>query len=486
MADEIKITSPEINGDEEEIDLTVFISTFFSIAKKMWWLFALFVVGGMCITLFAMRFLIKPIYRCEATFTISVGGSTGFDGTISAANQVAETFPYILQSEYFNSVLLEALGKNTLDGTITAETIENSNIATLRVDALTAEGAQAILDATLTIYPQVSKFVLGNIELHLLDNIKTPTTPYNIWNIPKSVIVGGTGGIAIAIMIVGVMAWFRNTVRTASDMEKISSIKCIGSIPIVHLKARKTIRDATYISALDPHCAHGFRESIHAVVTRLRTTLKQHNAKTVLIASSLAGEGRTTIAINLAEQLAKSGSRVLLADMDLRSQEDAKLLGCREGINAEDVLEGAKNGDKQFVYELNQHGFFFWGGKKSANKPIRTLSSSTLRKILDTFRQQVDYIIVDTPPCGLYQDAALLADWADAVLFVIRYDYVTKNDISDALSMFDNQKAIVLGYVLNELPQTNGYGYGYYGYGDYSCYTYGVQNGNQGKGNNIE
>ena len=154
--------------------------------------------------------------------------------------------------------------------------------------------------------------------------------------------------------------------------------------------------------------------------------------------------------------------------MDLRSQQDARLLGCGNGMTAEEVLNNKDQADLRFVRKLKHRGIYFWGGKQPAVKPVRTLTSRPLRKILDGLRNQVDYIILDTPPCGLYQDAAILADWADAVLFVVRYDRVTASEVSAALSLLDNRKAAVLGYIFNNYPQTHGgygYGYGRYGYG---------------------
>lgn len=476
MVDQKKVSSPQADSEEDEIDLVELAGNFFRIAKKIWWLFVLLAAAGIGGIALVTSVFIQPFYRCEAAFTVSTGSENGFDGSVSAANQIALTFPYILDSDYFNSVLLENLGTDELDGTISAETVENSNMVTLMADAPTAEEARAILDAAMTVYPQVARFVLGSIEFHLLDDIETPTEPYNVWSVPKIVLVGGVGGLFLASMIVCLMALFNNTVKTTEDMEKITSVEYLGALPTVHQKARKNSNAARYISALDPRSTHGFRESVRALDARLRTTLQEHEAKALLVTSSAAGEGRSTVAINLAEQLAQSGKRVLLVDMDLRGQKDAKLLGCSGGMSAEDVLNIKDQKEIRFVRKLKSRGFYFWGGKKPAEKPVRTLNSKPLRKILDTFRERVDYIILDTPPCGVYQDAAILADWADAILFVIRYDQVTTSDVSSALSLLDNRKASVLGYIFNDYPQTSGsygYGYGRYGYGKYGYGSYG-------------
>ena len=102
--------------------------------------------------------------------------------------------------------------------------------------------------------------------------------------------------------------------------------------------------------------------------------------------------------------------------------------------------------------------------------------ADSAQRCVDSLREQVDYLILDTAPCGLFQDAAIVADWADAALMVVRYDTVTKNNIAEALSMLDSRQAEVIGYVLNAFPQSStgyGYVYGRYGYGKYGYGAYG-------------
>ena len=282
--------------------------------------------------------------------------------------------------------------------------------------------------------------------------------------------------MAVAVLIVGVMALFSNTIKTVEDMEKVSSLECFAVLPETKQKARKNSAASKYLSVLDPRTTHGFRESIRSLTSRLQNAMQDANVKTLLVTSSVAGEGKSTVAINLAEQLAQNGARVLLVDLDLRRQQDAILLNCSGGLSVAEVL-GDRNAQKTgFIRRLKRRGFYFWGGKKPVNNPTDVLSDRRLRRMLDSLREQVDYLILDTAPCGLFQDAAIVADWADAALMVVRYDTVTKNNIAEALSMLDSRQAEVIGYVLNAFPQSStgyGYGYGRYGYGKYGYGAYG-------------
>ena len=480
MEKQKNVPMSQADQDEEAFDLAALVSNFLRIARKAWWLFLLLAalgVGGM----YAVSYLnYTPTYRCEATFTLTSGDGSSLYSSVNSASQLSRTFPYILDSGYFRSVLMDALGTDTLNGTIEAETISSSNMVTMRAESPSPDDARAILEAALSVYPEVSRFVLGDIQFNLIDEISTPTAPVNAPSLRRILGYGVMGGVCLTALIVGLVALFNNTIKTAEDVEAVSSMVCLGALPEVHAKARKKSAASRYISVLDPRTSHGFRESVRAMDVRFRDALDERGAKTVLVTSSIAGEGKSTVAINLAEQLAKGGSRVLLVDMDLRRQKDAGLLGCKGSYSPAEVLHNPESQKAGFISRLKKRKIYFWGGRKPAEHPIETLSDKRLHQMLDALRDRVDYIILDTPPCGVFQDAAVLADLADAVLFVVRFDKVSRRNVQEALSMLEGRKATVVGYILNACPQTEsgyGYGYGRYGYGKYGYGSYGAKYG---------
>lgn len=466
-------TAGEKESELDTIDLYALALDFFRIAKKIWWLFVVLIalgVGGLGIVEFVGY---SPLYRCEATFTVTTDNGNSYSNT--TANQMSETFPYILDSTYFQSVLLDELGQDTLNGTITANTISGSNMVTMRVDSPSVEDAQNILEAALQVYPEVSRFVLGEITFHLLDDISVPTEPYNRPSLKHILGYGGLCGLFVACCIVLLMALFSKTAKSNEEIENWFSMENLGVLPEVKQKARKNSTIRRHISALDKRMPHGFRESTQSLDVRVRTILEKNNSKMLLVTSTMAGEGKSTVAINLAEQMAKNGYNVLLVDLDLRKQQDAALLNNTGGKSVAEVLQSEPE-EQNFIRQLD-NGIYFWGGDKTCDKPIAVLRNNRLFSVLKELRAQMDYIILDTPPCGLIQDAAMLADLADAILFVVGYDRVTRSDISEALSMLDARNAKIIGYVMNKFPQSGsgryGYGYGKYGYGRYGYGRYG-------------
>lgn len=480
MEEQKNTAIPQENQDEEGLDLAALASNFLRIAKKTWWMFFLLAALGVCIMYVVSYLNYTPTYRCEATFTITSGDGSNLYSSINSASQLSRTFPYILDSNYFRSVLMDTLGTDALNGTIDAETISSSNMVTMFAESPSPEDARAMLEAALEIYPEVSRFVLGDIAFNLIDEIKTPTAPMNEPSLHRILGYGMMGGLCLAALVIGLVALFSNTIKTTEDMESISSMVCLGALPEMHAKARKKSTGSKYFSALDPRTTHGFRESMRAINARFGDALAERGAKTVLVTSSIAGEGKSTVAINLAEQLAQGGSSVLLVDMDLRRQQDATLLGCKRGHSPTEVLSKHEIQKIDFISLLKKRKIYFWGGNKTTDHSIETLGNPKLHQVLNALRKRMDYIIIDTPPCGVFQDTAVLADWADAVLFVVRFDKVSRRNVQEALSMLEGRKAAVLGYVLNGCPQTSsgyGYGYGRYGYGKYGYGTYGAKYG---------
>ncbi len=243
MAEHRKDIEIKEQNDEVEIDLGRLIQSMWKSFRKLWWLVLALVTAGAAVFTVYQRFYNKPLYACTATFTVGTGdessGSYSFYYDSTTADQMSKTFPYILESSFFRNTLLEQLGTDTLNGTITAETIEDSNVVTMRAESPSAEDARAILDTAIAVYPDTARFVLGDIQFNMLDEPSTPTEPFNQMGIKRSVAFGGLGGLVLSVCILGVLALFRQTARDQDEMKEITSLRCLAAVPLVRLKARK-------------------------------------------------------------------------------------------------------------------------------------------------------------------------------------------------------------------------------------------------------
>lgn len=467
--------------DEEEeivIDIELLLRGMWKSFQKLWYLVVALVIGGACMFTVFWSLYNKPIYECSATFTVATGdgetGSYNFYYDKNTADQMSKTFPYILESSFFQSALKEKMGSDALNGTITSGTISESNVVTMTVESPDAKDARAILDAALEIYPETARFVLGDIQFNMLDEPETPKTPHNYMSLWKRLAIGGGGGLLISLVILGIMGLFRKTARNPEEMKRITSLRCLAAVPRVKFKARKSQRDSR-LSVLDERISYGYRESMRALRIRVERSLAEAEGKTLLVTSTAAGEGKSTVAVNLALMLAMEGKKTLLIDGDLRKQGDAALLGFKGKGSLKDIAKGERNLN-QLLGKSKKTGLYFLCGSGSAARPAPMLSSQGVKQFIDIAKKSMDYIVIDSPPCGMFQDAGILSEYADGILYVIKHDYAAQRKIREGISSLQGENAVFTGYIFNDYPETAGqYGYGRYGYGyGYNKYGYGT------------
>ena len=467
--------------DEGEIDLLQLVSEVGKQIRRLWWLCVLLVLASTAAVMGMLFFARNPIYESSASFTVATGaesGSYGFYYDSGTADQLSMTFPYILESGYFRSVLLEHLGTNELNGAITAETISGSNVVTMKVQSSSPQDAYAILTAAIEIYPEAAHFVLGDISFSMLTQPQIPTEPYNRPSMVKSGLMGVGLGILISLGILVLLSIFHKNMCSKEEMKRITSMRCLAMVPRVHIKAR-TKKRTMQLSFLNPSLPHSYTESIRVLKNRIAMAMESDGQKVLLVTSTVSGEGKSVTAVNLAGQLAMDGARVLLIDGDLRKQRDGQLLnltaeyGLVEACQASD-MEAVWNGIERNSAAMQEHGLLVLAGNKPMYQPAALLSSPALKRCVEGLRERVDYIIIDSPPCGLFQDTAILAECADGILYLVGYDRLPANAVRDGIHALGGQSAVFLGYAFNACPESRGgYGYGKYGYGRSGEYGYG-------------
>ena len=134
MEDQRRVSRIE-SEEELEIDLGRVFLGMWKLFRRLWWMVLLLILAGAALFTLYQRLGKKPLYASSATFTVETGNETsgtyGFYYNQETADQLSKTFPYVLESGFFRNMLLEHLGSDSLNGIITAETIESSNVVTI-------------------------------------------------------------------------------------------------------------------------------------------------------------------------------------------------------------------------------------------------------------------------------------------------------------------------------------------------------------------
>ena len=207
----------------------------------------------------------------------------------------------------------------------------------------------------------------------------------------------------------------------------------------------------------------GFSESVRLLRMRTEKEMRERGMKVLLVSSATPGEGKTTVAINLAMALAAKGRRVLLADCDLRNPSVAGGFGMENSTGLVECLNG-KVTYQDILRPAEQENLYLVFAGQPSDNASELLSKPECRNFIEACRKVFDYVILDTPPAALLADASELAVLADGALMTVRQNYASRAQIMEGAQVLSDSRLPILGSVLNYAASRSPYG-GYYGYG---------------------
>jgi capsular exopolysaccharide synthesis family protein len=187
--------------------------------------------------------------------------------------------------------------------------------------------------------------------------------------------------------------------------------------------------------------------------------------KVVLITSALPNEGKSTVAANLAQALALSGSRVILVDCDLRKGVIHERMGLQREPGLTEILHGSASLEQAIQRNSVANLAFISRGKTSDDSGDLFLGS-LFAKVIAQLREQFDYVLIDSSPVLATDDATTLAPTMDGTLFVVRGNFTGGRQVGEALELLHQRQAKILGVVFNR-ANASASSYHYYKYKEY-------------------
>ena len=452
------------------IDLRVMLSDFLRSAKHLIWLGILLVLLAAAALSGWTYLSYTPKYQATASFTVYVSNPLQAEirtYNTATAEQMAKTFPYILTSGALSDMVMQELGIPAMPA-VSASVLKNTNIFTLTVTSGDPKLAYDVLNAVIAYYPEVAEFVVGPTVMNLLDESGVPSAPVNSRNYSSAIKIGILGGAVIWAAIVLLFTLMRSTIHNEGELKHLLNLRCIGTLPVAK-GFRKGAKDGPCPVIMEDGDRYGFGESVRLIRIRVEKELREREKKVLLVSSAIPGEGKTTVAANLAIALAQKGKRTLLIDCDLRNPSVAKVLNQQEVPGLSAFLTGKEKAQNVIHKQQLKNLYAVYGGPSVSNA-AELLAKSETRYFIRASRKVFDYIILDTPPCSMLADAAELADLADCALYTIRQDYAPKDRILDGAQLLSDSGLPLIGCVMNCVKRgASGSSYSYYGYG-YGAY----------------
>jgi succinoglycan biosynthesis transport protein ExoP len=244
-------------------------------------------------------------------------------------------------------------------------------------------------------------------------------------------------------------------VKTPEDVTAQTGVGLVGAL----------VEDAALTDHHVINDGDGYSETAEAY-RQIRTNLQfldvDHPARTIVITSSLPGEGKTTVAVNLAVVLAQSGLRVLLIEADMRRPRVTRYLGMISGAGLSNVLSGTAR-LTELIQPYGDGRLTVLAAGPMPPNPSEMLGSKQMKVLLAEARQHSDYVILDAPPLLPVTDGAVLAAAADGAILIARHGVTTDAQLRQAATNLHRIDAKLLGVLLNRIPPkaAESYGYGY-------------------------
>jgi len=294
-------------------------------------------------------------------------------------------------------------------------------------------------------------------------------------------LVGGAGlGGVLAFMV----DHFDRRVKSLRQAEDVTGVPTLAAVPQIGPRelASRAIRGRRDLDQYDPNSAKLlpaamqpplmryvldeptslFAESVRAVRLAIQRASRTGPVKTVMVSSSVDGEGKTTLAVNLALSLAAVGMRTILVEGDLRNPEMSRSLCPRASFGAIEVAAGRAQFDQALLFDRATGLAILPSPPRQKPSSSEFVFSDAMINILDQLRKHFDYVIIDSPPLIPLVDGRALAEIADRVVVTIRWDSTPQDVVAQALGTLALSYDRVLGTVLTRVDMRRLRFYDYY------------------------
>jgi capsular exopolysaccharide synthesis family protein len=316
---------------------------------------------------------------------------------------------------------------------------------------------------------------LENIPVHPLDRAVPPGAPFtpNPGHIVRT--CAGLGLLIFVGVAIG-LSFLDDRIKSAWDVETFIGVNLLGIIPELG-----SLKDEEKYSLILNGSNTTGAESFLSVYSSVKIRSRLDFPKSILITSTIPGEGKTLVSCNLASAFARHGKRTLLIDCDLRrpmlhrhfKQENKSgiIPWFENGANLDDdLLHNPHLG----IVQIADNFFLLCSGGRSKS-PTEILENSRFGQLAESLKKQFDLVIVDSPPLGAVTDSLLIAEHTDEIIYVCRFNRTNRKHIKLYIRSLSDSKNEILGIVLNGLsPRRIEYYSNYRYYRSYKKY-YGTQ-----------
>ena len=422
------------------------------------------VVGMLCYNIWVKT----PLYSTSTTVVLVKNDSSSEDeNTINQADivlnqKLVSTYRQIIKSKLVLNQVIDSLdldySYSKLANEVDVKAIEDTEILKITVTDVSAPRAAEIANKIAVVFHKEVIKIYNINNVSVIDVAEVPFKPSNA-NLFRDVVLAIMVSFVAVSGIIFVIYYFDDTLRDVETIEKEIELPVIA----------KVFKDNNGIELLvnkKPNAATS--ESIRTLRTNLQFSSVDEELKTLLVTSTLPGEGKSFISANLATSFAEAGKKVLLVDCDLRKGRQHKIFkitNSKKGLSNL-LIENIFN-YKDYIFSTKIENLSVIPRGSVPPNPSELLNSKKNKELLKQLREKYDLIILDGAPITGLSDSLILSSLVDKTLVVTSINNTPKTDLLSTKKALVGVGADIAGCVANNLNAKNkSYG-NYYYYNDY-------------------
>ncbi|MDQ0731132.1 polysaccharide biosynthesis tyrosine autokinase [Arthrobacter sp. B1I2] len=444
------------------------ITDYFKLLRRNWLLIAASTLVGLLLAGVAAM-VTTPTYTARTQLFVATQnsgsvaelqqGNTFSQARVASYVETSKT-PMVLQPvidslglDMSPSALASKISAN-VEGSTVLLNISATDSSPVRSAAIAEAVANSLISAVNRL-ESPSKDGTSPVRLSVVTPASAPSAPASP-NTSLYLLAGLLIGAAVGVGSALVRSAVDTRVLGEVDLRRITNASVLGGIAYEADAGKKPL--LTQVQPQSPRA-----ESFRQIRTNLQFAQVGHSSKSVLITSSLPGEGKSTTAVNMAISLAQAGQRVALVDADLRRPMVGEYLGLDRSVGLTTYLVGQGNLEDLLQLWGTDDLHVLASGQIPPN-PSELLGSAAMLGLIQALEERYDAVVIDAPPLLPVTDAAVLAQRVGGVVLVVGSQLVKSTDLQKSLSSLEMVEADLLGVVMNRLPakEPHAYTYSYY------------------------
>lgn len=413
----------------------------------------------------------KPLYTTYTTIILTKSNETQTGTTITQNDillnqKLVETYSKIIKSKLVLEQVISETGvtytAEELSKNVSVEAYENTEMLKISVTDQDPELAANIANSIAQVFSgEIAKiYQINNISV-----VDVAVTPEEVSNntLKRDLLLALFVSIFGTIGVVFVVYYFDDTVKLTDDLEEEIGMPVVAKVFKSDIGSKNN-RKIELLAQKYPKSV--VSESIKTLRTNLQFSSVDEDIKTILITSSIPGEGKSFISANLAISFAQTDKKVLIVDCDMRKGRQHRIFKLSNSKGLSNLLIDDMTNLKDYINKTSVPGVHVITRGTVPPNPSELLNSKKNADLLRVLKAKYDVIIYDGVPCNGLPDSIIMSKLVDKVLIVSSDSMTPKSVLESTKKQLESVNAPIAGDVLNNVNRKNStYGkyYGYYG-----------------------